>query len=75
MDDDAARYGPGMITAHDVRRIAVESITDPRTVNRFLRGESVRSMTSARIAAALEKLGIAIPAPAPATPPEAKDAA
>lgn len=50
-----------MTTAHDVRRIAVESCTDPRTVNRYLRGEPIRSTTSARIAAALAKLGIPVP--------------
>lgn len=52
------------ITAHDIRRISVESLTDPRTIGRYLRGEHVRGMSETRIRAAIAKLGITIPDPA-----------
>ena len=44
--------------AHDVRRIAVASTTDPRTVHRYLRGEAIRSMSKVRIVEALKGLGM-----------------
>ena len=54
-------------SAHDVRRISVEACRDPRSVSRFLRGETVRPTVAASIEAALAKLGIARPSPQVAT--------
>lgn len=62
-----ARYRPRMTTnvsAHDVRRIAVAAMTDPRTIQRYLKGEPIRSTSKARIDAAVLTLGI----PAPSAP-------
>jgi hypothetical protein len=53
------------IDQHTARRIAVESVTDPRTVLRFVAGEPVRGMTAHRIREALQRMGlghIALPA-------------
>ena len=44
--------------AHQLRRIAVEAACDPDTVRKFLKGESLRSVSRVRIEAALERLGI-----------------
>jgi hypothetical protein len=44
-----------------LRRLAVESSTDPRTVQKVLRGEPVRGMAAHRIAAVLAAEGLAPP--------------
>lgn len=57
-------------TAHEVRRIAVAAIVDPRTVRTYLEGRPTRSTTAVRIAEALRALGLPAPqstAAAPAT--------
>lgn len=56
----AVSLGPdGKMSAHDVRRVAVEAGVDPRSVRRFLKdqGANVRSTTAARIGEALRALG------------------
>lgn len=68
-----ARYRPRMtptISAHDVRRIAVAAMTDPRTIQRYLKGEPIRSTSKARIEASLAALGFPAAAPSPAPRPE-----
>lgn len=70
-----ARYRPRMTTyvsAHDIRRIAVAAMTDPRTIQRYLKGEPIRSTSKARIEAALAALGF--PAAAPTRQAVAGDA-
>lgn len=52
------------LPAHEVRRISVAAGADPRTVQRVLRGETVRPMCAQRIADALATLGLATPLPA-----------
>jgi hypothetical protein len=47
------------LSAHGRRALAVEACVCPRTVDKYLAGESVRSTCSARIAAALDRLGLA----------------
>lgn len=42
-----------MLTAHEVRKVAVLSETDPRTVRRVLAGRAVRPLSRARIERAL----------------------
>jgi hypothetical protein len=44
------------LTPHEERAVGVRAGTDPRTVRRYLRGEPMRSTTSARIADALREL-------------------
>ena len=46
------------LVAHDVRRIAVEAICDPRTVERFLRGEEIKDGSEIRIRAAMVRCGL-----------------
>lgn len=47
------------LTHHDVRRIAVEAVCDPRTIERYLRGERLGSHTMRqRIEKALRALGL-----------------
>lgn len=46
------------LTAHDVRRISVEAKVDPRTVERYLAGQTMKSTTTARIVEALKVLKI-----------------
>jgi DNA-binding LacI/PurR family transcriptional regulator len=51
--------GPLSLSAHDVRRVAVEAYADDRTVRRYLSDpERVRSISRARIEAALVRLGL-----------------
>jgi hypothetical protein len=45
------------INPHDRRRVAVTAAVDPRTVDRYLRGQAVASTCAARIREALEHLG------------------
>jgi hypothetical protein len=49
---------PTSLSPHDRRRIAVEAMSDPRTVDRYLAGRRTASTTSARIRLALTKLGL-----------------
>lgn len=44
--------------AHTVRKLAVESCTDPRSVLKVLTGQSVRSVTRARVLKAMKRLGL-----------------
>jgi hypothetical protein len=53
------------LSAHEVRRISVAAGVDPRSVQRVLRGESVRPMCAQRIADALAALGLAERLPPP----------
>jgi len=46
------------LTPHDRRRIAVAAAVDPRTVDRYLRGQTVASTCTARIRDALARLGL-----------------
>ena len=57
------------LNPHDLRRVSVEAGADPRTVQRYLRGKPGASTADARIAAAIERLGLSA---RPATP-EATD--
>lgn len=45
------------LNAHEVRQVAVKAEVDPRTVRRYLDGQTLRPMTGARIKRALEGLG------------------
>jgi len=49
---------PPKLTASRVRAIAVESFTDPRTVERYVAGERVMPLCAARIERALAKAGL-----------------
>lgn len=55
-------------TAHDVRRLAVESVTDPRTVRRFLEGKPLREMTRIRLEQAAARIGVSVAPVAVAAP-------
>lgn len=51
-----------LLSPHDVRRLAVASVTDERTVRRYLTSKtSVRSTSRARIEAAIKALGFRDP--------------
>ena len=50
--------------ACQIREIAAAAICDPRTVVRFLAGESVQGTSHMRISRAMESLGIAAERPA-----------
>lgn len=50
-------------TAHDVRRVAVAASVDPRTVRRYLTGQTTASTTAQRIRAALANLGFEVEPP------------
>lgn len=50
-----------MPDAHTIRTIAVAATADPRTVRRYLRGETVKHTSAARVRAALAELGLADP--------------
>lgn len=41
---------PPILTPHERRRIAVAAFVDPRSVERWLRGERMKSTVAARIA-------------------------
>lgn len=56
------------LTPHQERAVAVAAGCDPRRVRAFLRGDPTRSTTSARIAEALQKLGLGVSAPKPEAP-------
>jgi hypothetical protein len=47
-----------MLNASQLRRLAVISATDPRTIQRFFRGEPIRPGNEERIRGALEALAI-----------------
>jgi DNA-binding LacI/PurR family transcriptional regulator len=54
------------LSAHDVRRVAVESCSHDRTVRRYLADPArVRSTSRARIEGAMVRLGFAVPTAAP----------
>jgi hypothetical protein len=59
-----------MLRAHDIRRVAVSAMVDPRTVRAYLRGRRTQSTTAARIAEALRTLGIPAASPDSAKPAE-----
>ena len=45
------------LSAFEVRNAATVAVCHPRTVEKFLRGETVRDSVAVRIEVALEKLG------------------
>ena len=45
------------LTPHEVREVAVRAMVDPRSVQKLLAGETVRSITAHRIRVALVQLG------------------
>lgn len=45
------------LSAHDRRRVSVAGPADPRTVEKFLRGEDVSPMVYARLERAMRELG------------------
>lgn len=45
------------LSPHDIRRVAVVAITDPRTVANYVSGRAVRSTSETRIVEALRELG------------------
>lgn len=47
-----------MLTAHEIRALAVEARVDPRTVTRWLAGLQGTAESEARLVAAAAKLGI-----------------
>ena len=47
------------VDAHLLRKLSVESFSDPRSVVKVLRGEPVRSVVRARIVKILEHHGLA----------------
>lgn len=46
--------------AEQVRRVAGKSLVDPRTIQRWLRGEIVRASSAARIEQAAKQLGVPV---------------
>lgn len=56
------------LTPHDRRRVAVVACIDTRTVERWLRGEPIRSTVAARIALALNELRLDVNPTMPSTP-------
>lgn len=71
----ASDHSHPRVSNHDLRRIAVEAICDPRTIVRYLRGESMSQLQATRIeqafrALSLESLLALRPAPrSDSTPP------
>lgn len=51
------------LTVAQIRKVAVEADTDPRTVQRVVRGQPTRGMTGARIMRVLQRLGLVIEKP------------
>lgn len=47
---------PTMV-AHDIRKVAVEAMVDPRTVERYLDGKPLKGLTRERIRRAMVTLG------------------
>lgn len=52
---------PHPVTVHEKREIALVASVDPRSVDRALRGETVRGLAGERIAKALEARGLTPP--------------
>ena len=48
------------LSSHDLRRLSVEAVCDPRTAKRYLDGLPVAIMTEARIKAALARLSLEV---------------
>jgi hypothetical protein len=48
------------LSAHDIRRLAVESRRDPRTVKSVVEGRPARDMATLDIREAADRLGISI---------------
>jgi hypothetical protein len=46
-----------ILTAGEIRRVAVLAFCDPRTVARYLRGDRVQPLSAERIRLALDSLG------------------
>jgi hypothetical protein len=46
------------LDAHDARRVAAEAVCDPRSVQKYLSGGTLRPTTTQRVRAALIKLGL-----------------
>ncbi|MFO0588818.1 MAG: hypothetical protein U0441_14810 [Polyangiaceae bacterium] len=51
------------LSAHDVRRLAVEAMCDPRTVISFMKGAPMKGTTRARLVKAALALGFKAPPP------------
>jgi DNA-binding LacI/PurR family transcriptional regulator len=49
---------PITLSAHDLRRVAVEAEVDPRTVKKVVAGGAVRDVLLRRIERAMKKLGV-----------------
>lgn len=56
---------PNRLDAYRLRRVAVRADVDPRTVARFVAGESVKRASKAQVIAALRAEGLAEMIPAP----------
>lgn len=61
------------LSAHDLRRVSVESKTDPRTILRVLRGQPVWVKNEVQIRAALRKLKLTLTASAAPEAAQAQD--
>ena len=48
--------------AHTIRKLAVASCTDPRSVLKVITGENVRSVTRARVMKAMRRFGLELAA-------------
>ena len=48
------------LTPHDVRRLAVLAVCDPKTVERYYAGRRVQSTSEQRIREAAAKLGLPV---------------
>lgn len=57
MATTSSAHTPPALTPHEMRRVAVESGTDPRTVKRYIEGEPIVSTCADRIRRALAALG------------------
>ncbi len=48
------------LDAHEIRRVAVRGLVDPRTVERFLDGRPIRALSARRIRDAMRALRIGV---------------
>lgn len=64
-------------SAHDARRLSVESFVDPRTITAYFLGKNVRPTIAARLKEALARLGLPdrIPEATATSSPTASDPA
>ena len=58
-----------LLSPHEVRRISVTALVDPKTVERCYAGGPVRTLTRLRIERAARELGVLVPPkPRPSSP-------